>query len=288
MRRHWELDGAVWQPPGPAILFCPADRPERYAKAADRSDAVILDLEDAVTAEARPAARAALVAGGLDPQRTVVRVNALGTFDFAADVAAVERTDYRVVMLAKTEHAHQLDRLAQVDGLQVIALIETPLGAVNVHEIAAHPRCIGLMWGAEDLVAAMGGRSSRFPDGTYRDVARHVRSVVRLAAAAFDRFALDSVHIDIADVDGLRAEALDAVALGYAATVCIHPSQVPVIRAAYRPTDDELDWARAVLTATSGESGAPHGVFAVRGQMIDAPLLAQARAIVSRAPAEAE
>lgn len=278
MFHHDELDATAWQPPGPAILFCPADRPERYGKAAERADAVILDLEDAVTADARPAARDALLATPLDPARTIVRVNAFGTHDFAQDIETVRRTEYRVIMLAKTESAHQLDKLAQVDGLQVIALIETPLGAINVGEIAAHPRCIGIMWGAEDLVAAMGGRSSRFADGTYRDVARHVRSSVRLAAAAHGKFALDSVYIDIADTDGLTAEALDAVALGYAATVCIHPSQVAVIRAAYRPTDDEAQWAREVLAAEAGNNG----VFQVRGQMIDAPLLAQARAIVAR------
>ncbi|MCS3780971.1 HpcH/HpaI aldolase/citrate lyase family protein [Tsukamurella ocularis] len=279
MFHHDDLNAPAWQPPGPAILFCPADRPERYAKAAERADAVILDLEDAVTADARPAAREALIAGDLDPATTIVRVNAFGTYDFAEDIKALRRTAYRVVMLAKTESAHQLDKLAQVDGLQVIALIETPLGAVNVNEIAAHPRCVGLMWGAEDLVAAMGGRSSRFADATYRDVPRHVRSATRLAAAAHGKFALDAVHIDIADTEGLAAEAEDAVALGFAATVCIHPSQAAVIRAAYRPTDDEIAWAREVLEAEAGNNG----VYQVRGQMIDAPLLAQARAIVARA-----
>lgn len=275
---HDGRDAPAWRPPGPAILFCPADRPERYAKAAERADAVILDLEDAVTAEARPAAREALIDNDLDPERTIVRVNAFGTYDFAEDIEALRRTAYRVVMLAKTESAHQLDKLAQVDGLQVIALIETPLGAVNVNEIAAHPRCIGLMWGAEDLVAAMGGRSSRFADATYRDVPRHVRSATALAAAAHGKFALDAVHIDIADTAGLAAEAEDAVALGFAATVCIHPSQSAVIRAAYRPTDEEIAWAREVLAAEAGNNG----VYQVRGQMIDAPLLAQARAIIGR------
>lgn len=268
----------AWSPTGPAILFCPADRPERYAKAAERSDAVIIDLEDAVAPADKPAARDALIASELDPARTIVRLNAFGTFDFAEDIQALRRTDYRVVMLAKTESAHQLDKVAQIDGVQVIALIETPLGAVNVGEIAAHRRCIGLMWGAEDLVAAMGGRSSRLRDGTYRDVPRHVRSATRLAAAAHGKFALDAVHIDIDDIDGLTAEAEDAVALGFAATVCIHPGQVAAIRSAYRPTDDEIVWAREVL----GAEAASHGVFSVRGQMIDAPLLAQARAIIAR------
>ncbi|GAB3132394.1 citrate (pro-3S)-lyase subunit beta [Tsukamurella serpentis] len=277
--RHSDTD--AWRPPGPAVLFCPADRPERYAKAAERADAVILDLEDAVTAAARPAARRALIDTPLDPRRTVVRLNALDTDDLTADLEALRRTDYRVVMLAKTGSADQLDRLdrlAELDDLQVIALIETPLGAVNVGEIAAHHRCIGLMWGAEDLVAAMGGRSSRFAGGAYRDVPRQVRAATALAAAAHGRFALDAVHIDIADSDGLTAEAEDAVALGFAATVCIHPSQAAVIRAAYTPTGDEISWAREVLAAEAGDNG----VYQVRGQMIDAPLLAQARAVLAR------
>jgi citrate lyase subunit beta/citryl-CoA lyase len=141
------------------------------------------------------------------------------------------------------------------------------------------------MWGAEDLVAAMGGGSSRFntgeaKTGRYRDVVRQVRGMVRLACAAHGRFAVDSVHIDIADTDGLHAEALDAVNLGYEATACIHPSQVDIVRAAYRPTEDEISWAEEVLGADKDNAG---GVFQVGGQMIDSPLLGQAEAIMRRA-----
>src|SRR5918998_404733 len=107
---------------GPALLFCPADRPERYAKAAERADAVIIDLEDAVAPEAREAARAALVAHPLDPARTIVRVNAVGTPDFVRDKQALAATDYTIVMLAKTESAAQL---AELGGFQVVALCET-------------------------------------------------------------------------------------------------------------------------------------------------------------------
>ena len=108
----------------------------------------------------------------------------------------------------------------------------------------------------------MGGSSSRRPDGTYRDVARHVRSTALLAASTFDRLALDAVHLDIRDLDGLQAEAIDAVAVGFDATVCIHPSQVAVVREAYRPTDEKLDWARRVLAAAKTE----RGVFAFEGR----------------------
>lgn len=271
-----------WVPPGPAMLFCPADRPERYQKAADRADVVILDLEDAVRGEAKVDARAALIENPLDPNRTIVRVNPANTGDFRQDLQTLADTDYRVVMLAKAEAAQQVHDT----GLQVIGLIETPLGALAAAEIAAAPECIGLMWGAEDLTAALGGRSSRFgPDepnaGRYRQVAQHVRSTVRLAAAAYGKFAVDSVYLDIPDTAGLRMEALDAAALGYEATACIHPSQVEVIRSAYRPTDDEIEWANKIL----GTAPDAHGVFRVDGQMVDAPVLRQAEAISRRAAA---
>ena len=90
---------------GPAILFCPADRPDRYAKALERADAVIIDLEDAVAPGNREAARAALIEHPQDPERTIVRVNPVGSPDFAADLAALGSTQYRTVMLAKTESA---------------------------------------------------------------------------------------------------------------------------------------------------------------------------------------
>src|SRR5690606_38816517 len=120
---------------GPAILFCPADRPERYAKAAERADAVILDLEDAVAPAARPAAREALVAHALEPARTIVRINPPGSPDFASDLAAISRTSYRTLMIAKAESASDLE---SVDGYNVIALCETARGVLAAETIARH------------------------------------------------------------------------------------------------------------------------------------------------------
>lgn len=261
---------------GPAWLFCPADRPERFAKAAAVADVVILDLEDGVNAADRPAARAALQNTPLDPERTVIRVNPAGTDEQARDLAALAGTAYTTVMLAKTESAAQVTALAP---RAVIALIETPRGAVSVTEISAAAGTVALMWGAEDLVAALGGGSSRRADGGYRDVARHVRSATLLAASAFGRAALDAVYLDIADLAGLEAEALDAAAVGFDATVCIHPSQVPVVRQAYRPAADQVAWARRVLLAAKTQ----RGVFTFEGQMVDSPVLRHAEAILRRA-----
>jgi citrate lyase subunit beta/citryl-CoA lyase len=257
---------------GPALLFCPADRPERYAKAADRADAVILDLEDAVAPGHREAARTALVEHPLDPATTIVRVNPQGTDDFALDLAAVSATGYRTVMLAK---ATSVDGLADFD---VIALCETAAGVLAAPALAAQPNVVALMWGAEDLVASLGGTARCFRDGHYRAVALHARSAVLIAAGASGKAAIDTVHLDIADTTGLAAEARDAAASGFAATACIHPDQVATIREAYAPSDDQIEYARAVLAAAEGE----RGVFAFRGAMVDEPVLALARRIFSR------
>lgn len=261
---------------GPALLFCPADRPERYAKAAERADAVILDLEDAVDPANRAAAREALVRHPLDPATTIVRVNAIGSADLDLDLAALADTAYRTVMVPKASAAVGLDRFGQ---LAIIALCETAAGVLEAPSIAAHPRVVALMWGAEDLVASLRGTSSRFADGRYRDVARHARSSALIAAGAHGKAAIDTVHLDINDLAGLESEATDAAATGFAAVACIHPSQVPVIRAAYWPDDEAIAFARSLLEAAAGESG----VFRFRGRMVDGPVFAHATEVVRRA-----
>ncbi|MGV0745870.1 HpcH/HpaI aldolase/citrate lyase family protein [Mycolicibacterium sp. XJ870] len=262
---------------GPGWLFCPADRPERFEKAAAAADVVILDLEDGVAAKDREAARRALIDTRLDPARTVVRVNPSTTADHELDLKAVAATEYTTVMLAKSEHPEQVAALAP---LNVVVLIETPLAALNVAALVQPDNAFAVMWGAEDLFAVTGGTANRRADGSYRDVAQHVRSQTLLAAKAYGRMALDSVYLDIKDLDGLRAEADDAVAVGFDAKVAIHPSQVAVIRSAYAPTDDQIVWARAVLD----EATRARGVFQYDGLMVDAPVLRRAERIVALAP----
>jgi citrate lyase subunit beta / citryl-CoA lyase len=265
--------------PGPALLFCPADRPDRYAKALAAADAAILDLEDGVGADAKDAARAALVASDLDPARVIVRVNATGTSEHAADIAALRGTPYRLIMLPKAETRAQFEGLGA--DWRVVALCETALGVVNAAEVAAAPNVIAVMWGAEDLIASMRGRTSRFPDGRYRDVALHARSAVLLAASAYGRLAVDSVYVNIPDLDGLAAEAEDAAASGFALKGCIHPSQVAVVRKAFQADEAQVAWARRVLAAARDTSARDKGAIKVDGQMIDAPLIRQAEAILA-------
>jgi citrate lyase subunit beta / citryl-CoA lyase len=270
---------------GPALLFCPADRPERYQKAATRADAVILDLEDAVAPADKQRARGAILAQlgaagdapELDPSRTIIRVNPAGTEEFEKDLHCLAHTPYRTVMLAKAESAAQLEALA---GYQVIALCETAAGVLNAPAIAAAPNVVALMWGAEDLLASLGGTSSRTDDGGYRAVALHARSTVLVAARAFGKEAVDAVYTNIPDLAGLAAEAADAVASGFSSKACIHPSQAAGVREAYAPSEAEVSAATELLQAAAA---AGQGVFQYNGQMIDGPILKHAESVLRRA-----
>ncbi len=264
----------IWHP-GPAWLFCPADRPERYAKALERADVVVIDLEDAVAPDRKAAAREAVAAAELDPERVVLRVNAAGTHDHAEDVALLESIPLIRVMLPKAEDPVDVAALVP---REVFVLLESPLGVERAGDLAAAPGCVGLMWGADDLVAGLGGTSSRGADGRWRDVAWYARSRALVAAKAHRRLALDGVHMDIPDLAGLRAECEDAAAVGFDATLAIHPSQLPVIREAYAPTEEQIRWATGVL-ATSPVGGV--GTF--EGRMVDGPVYRQAERILQLA-----
>ena len=259
---------------GPAFLFCPGDRPDRYGKAAAAADTVIIDLEDAVALAAKPSAREAMVASDLDPARTLVRVNPRATGLLEEDLAALRRTDYRNIVLAKAETAEDMTPLA---GFRVMAICESPLGVRNADLLAECDEVVALTWGAEDLVAGMGGSSSRHEDGRYRSFALYARSRVLIAATSAGIEAVDTVHLDIPDEEGLREEAMDAAASGFSGAMCIHPRQVAVIRQAFQPSPAALRWATGVLTAAASAS---NGVFAYEGRMVDEPVLRQARRII--------
>ncbi|YCH13529.1 CoA ester lyase [Arthrobacter sp. D1-17] len=264
-----------WSPPGPAWLFCPADRPDRYQKAVDAADVVIIDLEDAVAAPDKPAARQALLASRLDPERTIIRINPLGTADARFDLEVLAKTDYQILMVPKCESAEQLE---SVEGYALVALLETPRGILHAESIIAVSSVVAVMWGAEDLVATLGGNSSRLRTGQYRAVATHARSHVLLAAATHGRVAVDSVYMNIPDERGLAEESDDAVAVGFSSKAAIHPSQIRTIRKAFEPTEEEVAWALSVLAA----AGENRGVFQFEGQMVDSPVLRHAERLLSR------
>jgi len=274
---------------GPAILFCPADRPDRYGKALERADCVILDLEDAVPGAGKADARRALQVWSADPAnrtvlaadplRILVRINAIGSGHYADDVRVLASCGIGAVMLPKVESAADLDRLAaDLPGAAVVALCETALGIARSLEISQHPAVAAVMWGGEDLTTSLGGSSSRTASGTLRHVIQTARSTVLLNAAAGGKPGIDTVWTDIRDEAGLAAEARDAAASGFAFKACIHPSQADIVRSAFLPSPEELERARAVVDLV--HSG--RGVVQFEGEMVDEPVIRQAERIIER------
>ena len=279
--RHGEAMTGVKPPSwGPALLFCPGDRPDRFDKAAAAADVVVLDLEDAVAPEAKHQALAEVIAAArrLGPARTIVRINGAGTPWHDDDVSALAALPDTVVMLPMAADAAQIEELAPHP---VIALCETAAGVLAAERLARASGCIGLMWGSEDLVADLGGRPGRTRSGDYPPALEAARIRILYAARAAGVLPIDTPLVNIADLDLLRADSGVAAAAGFAAKACVHPSQVSVVRDAFQPSPDEVQWALAV---TSAAATAP-AVFRFGGRMVDAPVLAHAAEIIRQAEA---
>ena len=264
---------------GPALLFAPAHRAELLPKAFTRADTVIVDLEDGAGAGDRAEMYRTLRGADLDPGRTILRTVGPSSSHFADDVALARELGLHTIMIPKVGAAVP----EGLEGLDVIAMVETPQALVNIAAIVAHPQVVGLFWGAEDLITLLGGTHSRRQadeagEGRYRDVIRHARSQVLVHAAAVGKYAVDAIHADFRDAEGQLAEALDAARSGFIGTACIHPAQVEVVRRAFRPEPEQVEWAQAVVAGAARNPGA----FQVDGVMIDAPLIAQAERLLSR------
>jgi citrate lyase subunit beta/citryl-CoA lyase len=161
---------------------------------------------------------------------------------------------------------------------------ETPEGLLHIREIAgASPRIAAISWGIEDLSAAMGLPRTRDAEGRYLDIPRYARVMCAVAASAAGVEAIDTVYTDIADVEGLRRECRDGVAMSFTGKISIHPSQIFVINDAFTPSKALVDEARALVAEF--EEHARRGAYAFRfkGQMVDAPHLTRARKIIARA-----
>ncbi|MET3953782.1 citrate lyase subunit beta/citryl-CoA lyase [Rhodococcus sp. OAS809] len=261
---------------GPAMLFCPGNRPDRFVKAHRNADVAILDLEDAVGPEDKDTARTAVASALPALQSAVVRINSISSSWHAADIRTIGAAGGVQIMVPKVEHASDLDHLI---GFDVIAICETAAGILHAEEIAAHPHCSGLLWGGEDLIADLGGRRSRSSSGTYHGVVAQARHMVLLAAASAGKRAIDGVHVKIDDIAGLQRETAEAADMGFQAKACIHPKHVPIIRSEFNPPAKELEWAKSVLKHATAHRG---DVFTFQGEMIDEPLLRHARRILER------
>lgn len=280
---------------GPSLLFCPGSMPARFDKAAARADAVIIDLEDAVAAVDKPAARIdvarALDVGAaagaaeddaepaLDPATTLVRLNAGDPEELEADLQALDDAGVRHVVVPKAADVAVLDRLhAAMPQAGLIPQIERPDGVLAAAALAAHPAVEALFWGTEDMTAALGGTTSRTPDGALRGALQHIRHIVLITAAAHGIAAVDATSTELRSRPRLTADAEEAWASGFAAKACIHPDQVEPIRRAYMPAPADVERAKALLAAAPSSPAA----FRFRGEMVDAPVVAQARRVLAR------
>ncbi|MFE0843789.1 HpcH/HpaI aldolase/citrate lyase family protein [Achromobacter insolitus] len=262
-------------------LFVPASRPERIPKAlAAAADAVIVDLEDAVEHLAKASAREALCDFlGTNPGvRLWVRINDASTSWHDDDLKACRgKPGVAGVLLPKAESLAQVRHVVQA-GLRVIPILETAQGILNAGEVAGTPGVERLAFGSLDYALDMGLTPDTPGAATVLDQAR-VQVLLHSRAAGLPP-ALDGVFPGVQDQAGLAQAASRAQQMGFGGMLCIHPTQVPVIHAAFVPAAQELAWARRVI-ATHRDTFA--GTFMLDGKMVDAPVIARARLVLARA-----
>ena len=255
-----------------APLFVPATRPDRFAKAAQSgADAVIIDLEDAVAADEKAKARAALTKNMLPDGALLFRINAVSAQWFKDDIAAVASLDINCVMLAKTEG---IDDIAQVraiaPNMRVIALIETAKGMANARAIAAAGP-VRLAFGSLDYCVDLGCAHDR-------DALLAARSELVLASRlAGIAPPIDGVTAQIGDDAAVQSDAVYAAVLGFSGKLCVHPTQIAPVKLVFAPSAKDVAWAACILASSTD------GVAMVDGMMVDGPVRLRAQAIMARA-----
>jgi citrate lyase subunit beta/citryl-CoA lyase len=273
-----------------SLLFVPADRRDRFAKAAaSGADAIILDLEDSVHPDAKDQAATEVAAFLREPREGVlrlVRINPLDSGRLDADLAAARGADG--IVLPKAEGADSIGRLVEAlgeGGPPILPIAtETPAAVFALGSyVAVADRLLGISWGAEDLPAAIGAVTSREADGRYTPPYEMVRALALFGAHAAGVAAIDTVYPALGDPEGLARYAARAARDGFTGMLALHPAQVPAINAAFTPTPEQVAHAQAVIAAFAAAPGA--GVVRHNGQMLDAPHLKQAQRVLDRADA---
>ncbi|MDN5346522.1 MAG: citrate lyase subunit beta / citryl-CoA lyase [Clostridia bacterium] len=277
-----------------SLLFMPGNKEKMLAKTPTvGADAVIWDLEDAVSPAEKPAARQ-LIHQYLKEQPLglpiYVRTNAVSSGLIDADLQAVVSPNLRGIVLPKVEAADEIRYVSRTlvnleqelglprSGIKIIALLETALGVIRAYEIAtASERVEALSLGAEDFASDLG--TSRSREGI--ELA-HARGNIVLAAAAAKIMALDTVYSDLNDPDGLERECRLARQLGFSGKCAIHPKQVEIINKAFSPTEAELEYARKVVAAFEEAQAQNLGVIVVEGRMVDKPIVQRALRLLEK------
>jgi citrate lyase subunit beta/citryl-CoA lyase len=288
-----------------SLLFIPADDERKLAKGlATGADALILDLEDAVSTARKAAARtlAARYIAETRPKegrpRLYVRINALDTGLWQDDIAGVIGAQPDGVFLPKPRSGDEVHKLSlalrhqeehmgvPTGSTRIVAIAtEAPIALFQLHTyVDSSSRLEALTWGAEDLSAVIGSYSNRDTDGrTWTSPYRLARDLTLFAAAAAGVAAIDTVFVSLRDTEGLRLECQAAARDGFTGKMAIHPGQVETINAAFTPGAEEVAAAEAIVALFADNPGA--GALSHRGKMVDKPHLARAERTLARAKA---
>jgi len=281
-----------------SLLFVPADSERKLAKAAGvGADALIIDLEDSVLLERKPLARALAsqyLASCSERAAVWVRVNDRASGELLKDLAAIVPARPAGIVLPKIlgprdieAVAHYLEALEASYGLDsgaiaILALVtETPAALLRMGELVRLEcaRLKGISWGAEDLSAALGAGDPRTSGGAWRPTYEYARTQCLLAAHALAIEAIDGVYVNYRDSLGLRQACEDSRHDGFTGRLAIHPDQVPVINAAFTPSDAERLLAQRIVDAFAGGAG----TVSLDGKMYDLPHLKAARRVLRSA-----
>jgi citrate lyase subunit beta/citryl-CoA lyase len=276
------------------MLFVPGDSPRKFHKAsAGDADALVLDLEDSVAPSRKCEART-MVASLLDDgaERTwsfFVRINALDSGLALSDMAAIVKPGLSGLLIPKTNGAadvarigHYLDALEARAGMEAgsvklaVVSTETPTAMFNLGGYApAHPRLVGLTWGAEDLAAAIGATGNKEEDGDWSFPYRQARAMCLFAAAAAEVAPIETLYDDFRDPEGLERDCRTSRRDGFTGRIAIHPDQVEIINRCFSPSEAELDEARKIVAAFAAAPDA--GTIGIDGKMFDIPHLKAAQ-----------
>jgi citrate lyase subunit beta/citryl-CoA lyase len=260
-----------------AFLFVPGTHPERFTKALDSgADSVIIDLEDAVAAEDKQTARNAIrtawpTLNTEQKKRLIIRSNSPGSQFYAADLILAQELDLPCLLIPKSESLDQINGAAQIlPNTAIIPMIETAIGLDRINDIATAEQVLRLALGNLDLQADLGmvcdSQESELQTARFQIVLAS-----RLAQIAPP---IDGVTPSTDDIERITNDAERAKRIGFGGKLCIHPKQVPLVKAAFLPSAEEISWAFRVIEADKASKG---GAVKLDGRMIDHPvvLLAQ-------------
>ncbi len=262
-------------------LYVPANNPRMIRKAASLdADSIVFDLEDAVPAEEKAAAREGLAAavGSVEWGRRelAVRINAPSTPEGGRDVEAVAAIA-RILALVVPKAESDLSPLARRTGKGLIPIIETARAVLRIEDIVRSEGAVAVTYGAGDLATSVGGDAAMYGRSL------PVKTSLAIGAAAYGLDAIDCVFFDLADDAGFRAEALEAKRLGYVGKQVVHPDQVRLANQVFTPTQEEVRWAREVVEAYEAAARGGRGAIRLQGRLVDAVHYRAAKKALERA-----